>query len=278
MEAQPNATISWVQSYKASSQVGFLDLPRELRDYVYGFAFRVHGAIFIYSPNPYAVRPIAKAMIVRHKGYGPVEPQPLGNIIPMALMRTCYQLHAECSAVLYGENVFRIWFLSDTELTLAYRQLVRHISLTAEVDHRVFGSSLEEVSYGWKRRFWPTIITNSTSMLERFPSLETLTFPLKPPRHGELWRPAFFAVEHKTRAQRVALAANWMKPRCPFENERQRQCLQLELVPSSRQQKVSLDEYKGSRFAPEEDEDEDMEQEWDCTEFTDAFELMKSFR
>lgn len=254
--------------------MGFLDLPRELRDYVYGFAFRVHGAIFIYSPNPYAIRPVAKAMIVRHEGRGPFEPQPLGNIIPMKLMQTCRQLHAECSAVLYGENVFRIWFLSDTELTLAYRQLVRNVILTAEVDHRVFGTALEEVSYGWKRRFWPTIISNGINMLERFPGLETLTFPLKPPRHGEIWRPAFFAVENKTRAQRVALAANWMKPRCPLENERLRACLQLELVPPSGSSKVAKDDYKGSRFAPEEDEDE--EQEWDCTEFRDAFELMKT--
>ncbi|CAO2655267.1 Nn.00g103310.m01.CDS01 [Neocucurbitaria sp. VM-36] len=263
--------MEWLQSYKESPQkVGFLDLPRELRDYVYGFAFRVHGAILIYSPNPYAVPPITKAMLVRHKGEGPVEPQPLGDLIPMALLRTCRQLHAECSAVLYGANAFRIWFLSDTELKPTYRELVRHIIFTAEVDHRIFSSDLDEVSYWWKRRFWPTLVQNGISMLDRFSSLETLTFPMKSPRHGESWRPAFFAVENKTREQRVALAANWMKPRCPLENERLRECLQIELVPPSG---LSKDDYAGSRFAPDEDEEE-----WDCMEFMDAFELMKSLK
>lgn len=261
--------MEWHQSYKASpQQVGFLDLPRELRDYVYGFAFRVNGAILIYSPNPYAMRPTTKAMLIRHKGEGPVEPQPLGNVIPMALPRACRQLHAECSAILYGANAFCIWFLSDTVLKLGYRQLVRHMIFTAEVDHRIFGIDLDEVSYWWKRRFWPTLVQNGISKLESFSSLETLTLPIKPPRYGASWKPAFFAVENKTREQRISLAANWMRARCPFEDGRLRECLQIELEPPSG---LSKDEYEGSRFTPDEDD-----KEWDEKEFVDAFELMKT--
>ncbi|KAF1847043.1 uncharacterized protein K460DRAFT_52362 [Cucurbitaria berberidis CBS 394.84] len=262
--------MDWVQSYKACPQkVGFLDLPRELRDYVYGYASRVQGAILLYSPNPYAMIPYSKAMQVRHKGEGPVEPQPLGTVIPIALLTACRQLHVEGSAILYGSNAFRLWFLSDIEIRLSYRQLVKHIIFTTEVDYHIFSHNLDEVSYWWKRRFWPNLIKNSTSAFERFPGLETLTFPIKPPRHGESWRPAFFAVANKTRHQRVTLAANWMKSRCPLENERLRECLQLELVPFTSRSKDEPDE---------EEEEEEEEEEWDCTEFVEAFELMKTLR
>jgi hypothetical protein len=106
-------------------------------------------------------------------------------------------------------------------------------------------------------------------MLERFPNLESLTFPLRPPRHGTIWRPASLTVENTTREQRVALAASWMKLRCPWENEKLRECLYLEVVPPPG---LLKEEYKGSRFVPEDDED----RVWGCAEFADAFELMKN--
>ncbi len=183
-------------------------------------------------------------------------------------MRTCKQLHTECSAVLYGANVFRILHFSDANFELAYCQLVRHVIYIAQVDHRIFVSDLDEVDFGWTRRFWPLMLQNGSRMLERFPRLENLTFPLKPLRHGESWKPAFFAVENKTRAQRVAIAANWMKIRCPWRNLRLRDCLHLELDPPK---KISKAELEGSSFDPE----ETFEEEWDCTEFIEAFELMK---
>jgi hypothetical protein len=217
----------------------------------------------MYTPNPYVDQPIAKAMVVRHAGKGPIEPLPLANSIPVALLRTCRQLHAESSAIFYGANVFRIWFLSDTELSFAYRRMVRHVIFTAEVDRRIFGSNMDEVGYWWKRRFWPSLTNNAKNMLGRFPCVKTLTFPLKAPHYGETWRPAFFAVENKTRDQRISLAASWMNIRCPWENERLRECLQMTLVPATTLMK---EDYRGSRFP---------EDEWDSTEFADAFELMK---
>jgi hypothetical protein len=102
--------------------------------------------------------------------------------------------------------------------------------------------------------------------MKQFPNLETLTFSLKPPR-GEIWTPAFFAVANKTREQRIDLVATWMSQRCSWEDDRLRQILHLEMVPSPG---LSRREYAGSRFIPEDDD------AWDCTEFADAFEQMKS--
>ncbi|KAF2825776.1 hypothetical protein CC86DRAFT_407038 [Ophiobolus disseminans] len=267
MTSQSTVSLEWAQSYsKDPSKTGFLDLPRELRDYVYTFAFRVPGAIFIYSANPYSVRPDSKAMIVRYRNEGPIEPQKLGNAIPVPMLRICKQLHAECGPFLYGGNVFRVWFLSDTGLPLQYRQLVRHIMFTTEPDHRIFKTNFDEVNYGWKRRFWPSVITAGMDLIERFPSLETLTCVPITTSCPE-WTPAFFTVYNKTKEQRIALAAQWLQSRCPVENDQLRACLRLELqAPPG----LSTDEFKGSRFVPDEDEDS-----WDCTEFAHAFQLMR---
>lgn len=256
--------------------MGFLDLPREIRDLVYAFALRVNGAIFLYSPDPYVLTAITKAKVVRWKEIGPPEPQPVDALMPTALLRSCRQVHAEASPVLYGSNVFRIWFLGDAEMR-SYRQLVRHVVFSSDLDHRIFGRGLEEVAYGWRRRFWPTLVQNAIDMLERFPGLETLTLPIEAPfrKEGEEWRPAFFNVSHKTREQRVALAANWLRYKCPIEDERLKKVLLIEVVPrKTAKRKVEKEDYVGSRFEPEEDDEEGVD-EWDCTEFAEAFQLTK---
>ncbi|EFQ85201.1 hypothetical protein PTT_19908 [Pyrenophora teres f. teres 0-1] len=262
-----NGSIEWIASAKNDEQkMGFLDLPRELRDLIYEFAFRAEGAILIYSRDPYAVRPLAKAMNIRHKGSGPIEPEPMRNgQIPVALVRTCRQLYAECSPVLYGINTFAFWTSSNLELGAPSR-LVRHVIGAAD-PRDLFKKHLEEVSYWWKRRFWPDVLRTSRAMLERFPNLETLTIPLKVPPNGQIQRPVFLHVVNKTREQRVALAASWMKPRCSWEDERLRRCLYLEVLPPPGSLR---DQYTGSRFVPEDDDD------WDVTEFADAFQLMKN--
>ena len=248
--------------------MGFLDLPRELRDQIYHYAFCVSGAIFIYSLPYYAPpRPIAK--LVRYQNEGPSEPQALGNALAMGLLQTCRQLHSEGSVVLYGTNRFRVWlFLSETDLAPVYRRLVHHIIFTTEADYRIFNVELDTVSYWWKRRFWPTVIDNATKLLARFPCVETMTVSIKSLISQPNWRPAFFAVENKTTEQRVALAAAWMETMCPFESERLRRCLKLELVPPAGV--IAKQDFEGSRFAPDEDEEE-----WNYTEFADAFERMK---
>lgn len=229
---------------------------------MYGFAFRVPGAIFIYSTDPLSHRPILKAKIVKDKNRGPSEPRRIASVIPIALMRTCRQLHAECRGVLYG-NVFQL-YMSDAPFAPFYRDLVRHITFTTDADHRIFVDDLETVGYWWRKRFWPDIIEKSTKMLDRYPSLETLTFPIRLNRGGQTWRPAFLASDMKTREQRIALAASWMAAKCPFENEQLRQCLHLEIASG-----LSKEAYKGSTFAPEDDE-------WDAEEFAEAFERMKA--
>jgi hypothetical protein len=258
----------WTQSYKEHEhRVGFLDLPRELRDHVYRYAFCVPGAIFVYS-LPYRAEPTPIAKLVRYRNEGPSEPQALGNVLAIGLLRTCRQLHSEGSMVLYGTNMFRVWFLSETNLAPVYCRLVRHITFTTEADYRIFNVELDTVSYWWKRRFWPTIVDNATKLLTRFPCIETMTVPVKPLVTQSSWKPAFFAVENKTVEQRIALAATWMGARCPFGSEQLRKCLRLELVPPAGV--ISKQEFQGSRLAPDEDEEE-----WDYTEFADAFEMMK---
>lgn len=73
------------------------------------------------------------------------------------------------------------------------------------------------------------------------------------------------ASDQKTRDQRISLAAAWLKIKCPLELEKLRHCLQLEIVPAAGYMK---DDYEGSRFSTEE--------EWDSSEFTEAFEKMKA--
>jgi hypothetical protein len=209
-------------------------------------------------------RPAIKAKIIKDKNSGPSEPRSIASVIPIALMRTCRQLHAECRGMLYGENVFRL-YMSNAPFAPFYQNLVRHITFITDADHRIFVDDLETVSYWWRKRFWPDIITKSTKILDRFPSLETLTFPIQLNRGGQTWRPAFLASGSMTREQRVIHAASWMVAKCPFENERLRKCLHLEMMPAAG---FSKETYEGSRFMPDEDE-------WDPTEFTEAFEQMK---
>ncbi|OAL05527.1 hypothetical protein IQ06DRAFT_69387 [Phaeosphaeriaceae sp. SRC1lsM3a] len=270
MSSQLGPSLEWVQSAKDNpNKLSFLDLPRELRDDVISYAFRVQGAIFMYSPNPYNNRRLTyKARVVRHGNKGPIEPLHLGRLIPLPLMFTCRQMHAECSPVLYRDNVYRVGPLNPLETSLVYRQLIKHVVYMADADPRLYGAHLDEVNYAWKRRFWPSVVSGGAKTLEQYPNIETLTVMLTSPG-GQMWRPAFFAVDNKTKQQRIALAVGWMHPRCPLNNERLRACLRLELNPSAR---FFRDEYKGSRFAPEESDDE----EWACAEFAEAFRVVMS--
>jgi hypothetical protein len=66
------------------------------------------------------------------------------------------------------------------------------------------------------------------------------------------------ASESKTREQRVAVAAAWLKVNCPFEDPRLHDCLYLEIVPAvPLMKRIYLDD------------------EWDCSEFEEAFKRMK---
>ncbi|KAF2851405.1 hypothetical protein T440DRAFT_62926 [Plenodomus tracheiphilus IPT5] len=274
MTCLPEISTERTQSFKNhDTRVSFLDLPRELRDVVYDYAFRVQGAIFVYSPDPYFLYTAAKAMIVRHGNEGPTEPIPLANRIPISLLRSCRQLHSECSMVLYGINVFRIWSLGEEILCSTYRKLVRHVILTEEVEPRIFGSDPDDVGHAWKKRFWPSVMKNGKLTVERFPGLETMALSLKPPRRRRCWRFAFFSTRTMKREQRIALATEWLQPKCPWDDERVRDCLQISLVPDAI---IRLDEYEGSRFAF--DPEDEVQEAWDTTEFDEAFLLVKRLR
>jgi hypothetical protein len=185
-------------------------------------------------------------------------------MIPIGLVRTCRQLYAEGIEVLYAHNVFRL-YASNADFAPRYRAYVRHIIFgTDSMIQKIFDNDFAIVDYWWRRHFWPDILSKSMRLQQTYPELETLNFPIKNTREEDAWRPAFMASEHKTREQRISVAAAWLKVKCPFSSEKLRQCLQLEIVPSSRRSKTA---YEGSRFEPED--------EWDCSEFAEAFEQMK---
>jgi len=123
-------SIGWAQSQKQNpAERSFLDLPKELRNMIYEFAFRVPGAIFIFTSDAYAWRPAVKGKIVKYKNEGPSEPQRVDSVIPASLLKTCRQIYAEGAEVLYGKNVFRL-YMSSVDFVPTSCHLVRHITFT----------------------------------------------------------------------------------------------------------------------------------------------------
>jgi hypothetical protein len=233
------------------------------------------GAIFIYSPDPYSAQPVMHAKVVRHKGSGPHSPTPIGIDMTTALLLTCRQVHVESAEVLYGKNIFRLYSTySNASFAPLYTSLVRHIVFTTDsMVEKIFAANLETVEYWWQKHFWPDVVAKSTKVLTTFPYLESLTFPMKSRQHGLACDPALIPVfmafpKQKTREQRVALGAAWLKEKCPFpdDNDRLRKCLQLEVVPTaaaSRSYYASGGADIGSRW-------------WDMSEFSEAFTKMRS--
>ncbi|KAF1971084.1 hypothetical protein BU23DRAFT_200048 [Bimuria novae-zelandiae CBS 107.79] len=262
--------IEWVQSHKdVATALSFLDLPKELRDTVYQYAFQVPGALFIYCTDPYSWRPTLKGKIVKYKNKGPMEPQHVSGVIPIGLLRTCRQIHSEAAEVLYGRNVFQL-YMTNLNYSETYRYLVRQVSFTMDANRDIFHHDLEVMGYWWRRRYWPSILDKSTSLLVRFPNLDTLTFPIKSDHvvRGVTWRPAFLAAHQKSKEHRIALAARWLAINCPIEDNRLRQILHLEIVPST---SLLKEDFEGSKFTMEEDA------EWDGSELAEAFDEMKKF-
>lgn len=245
-----------------------MDLPKELRNFVYDYAFRVPGAIFIYCSDAYAWRPLLKGKIVKYKNEGPSEPQQVQDVIPTDLLRTCRQIFAEGAEVLYGRNVFRL-YMSNIDFLPASRHLVKHITFTMEAGRGIYNADLEVMSYWWRKVFWPNIVDKSTKLLDRYPNLATLTFPIKSDQVGVTWRPAFLAAQQKSRKHRIAVAARWLAINCPMRDDRLRQVLHLELMPSNA---LTKEDFEGSRLYYMDDEDE-----WDGTELAEAFQEMKNY-
>ncbi|KAH7113811.1 hypothetical protein B0J11DRAFT_140485 [Dendryphion nanum] len=256
--------IDWIASAKEDDRISFLDLPREIRDEVYGYAFKVSGAIFILQTEVSQIRPVVIAKIVRDKGEGPVEPKSVSAAINIRFLRVCRQVHAEGSKMLYSQNTYRLYSMF-LDLAPSYHLLVRQISFTTDATvQKLFDSDLETVGYWWRRHFWPDVMYKSNRTLETFGKLDSLRFILKSNRHGQTWRPPFFGSRRNTKDQRVTSAAFWLKSKCPVENERLRKCLHLEIAPTGG---IPKDMFKGSKF--------EMEDDWDCAELSEAFELMK---
>lgn len=260
---------SWRPSPKAHpSRISFLDLPRELRDQIYFHALCTPGCIFVYTRSPYSPSCSLSSKVVRRGPLGPLEPCPVASLLSPSLLAACAQLHAETAPVLYGLNAFRLWLPGTGTLAAPYREMVRHVLVTIESAHLVFGSGdLDAVSHGWKYRFWPRVLSCTTATLTQFPNAESVIVLIKAPVRAGAWWPAFFQLGGKTAVRRVELAAQWLGERSPWGEEvRVREVLGLELeAPVGR---IGREEYVGSRFAPD-------EEEWDYCELGAAFELMK---
>ncbi|KAF2113031.1 hypothetical protein BDV96DRAFT_496865 [Lophiotrema nucula] len=264
---QSTDKLEWVQSHKVDpGRISFLELPRELRELVYDHALRVLGAIYIYSKDTSPVHPAVRAKIVKHNNEGPSEPQPIGSTIPIALLASCRQLHAECSEIVYGSNVFRT-YMSDPGFANTYEPLVRYMVFEVNADNRIYKRDMDSVAWGWRRQFWPHITEKSTVVLQRFPNLESLTFPIKSNSLVQTWKPAFMGSDQKTREQRIVQAAYWMKSMCPIGKEQLRDCLHLEIVPARGFGKEETENDNGKKLL--------WDFDWDECEFAEAFERMK---
>ncbi|KAF2438598.1 hypothetical protein P171DRAFT_164577 [Karstenula rhodostoma CBS 690.94] len=266
--SRESLAIGWAQSRKDDpTMLSFLDLPKELRNMIYDYAFQVSGAVFIYCYDPRAWKSVVKGKIVKYKNEGPSEPQRLDGVIPTNLLLTSKQIYTEGAEVLYGHNVFRLYTSSADFAPTSYH-LVRHVAFTIEAGRGIYKTNLEVMSYWWRRVFWPNVIDKSTELLDRYPNLQTLTFPIKSDQAGVTWRPAFLASQ-KTKEHRIALAARWLAINCPMKDERLRKVLHLEIMPSSG---LTKKDFEGSQFHYVEEEDE-----YDGSELAEAFELMKSY-
>lgn len=267
--ATPGVSTRWHQSNNGDPRrIGFLDLPRELRDVIYAYAFHVIGAILIYPTDHFQARPKLRSKVVRYRGFGTTDLVGVNEQISIGLLRSCRQLHAECAPVLYGDNTFQLFLFGKAELALTYRKLIRYAMTTTEAAYRILDArDLIDTSHGWRNRFWPAVLHSGAQTLTQCPKVESITVSLKPRDKPPAWRPAFFNLGGRNADRRIDLAAAWMRKTTRFPSEILRDCLHLELETSP--DSISIEEYAGSRFAPD-------EEEWDYTEFATAFELMKT--
>jgi hypothetical protein len=207
---------------------------------------------------------------VRYKDEGPLEPQRISNAFASNLLKTCQQLQPESAALFYGQNIFK-FPMGNIDFAPSYRSLVRHIVFTTEAGRGIYSSDLEVMSYWWRQVFCANVAASSSKLLLLYPGLETLTLPIRSDNIRDTWRPAFMAVDYRTREQRISVGARWLKANCPMEDERLSRILHLEIHTISTSH-ISRAEFEVSRFAFEED-DEDAS--WNHTEFAAAFERMK---
>ncbi|KAF2646413.1 hypothetical protein P280DRAFT_10298 [Massarina eburnea CBS 473.64] len=271
MESIFPVSLEWTQSHKADPEkIGFLDLPSELREHIFNFALIVPGAILVQSPYIYSTRLDLEGRHIRYKGHGPVEPRRISQVISISMLRLCRQLHAESSVVLFGRNIFS-FSMGNSDFAACYRELIHHIVFTMEAGRGIYNDDMEVMGYWWRRVFWPNIVGRSSKLLQRYPNLEILTLPIKPDRPWGSWRPAFMAVEQKTREQRIALGARWLAANCRVRDERLREVLQIEVQGPSVNPPYKT-EFEGSRFVFEEDNENE---EWDHNEFAVAFSQAK---
>ncbi|PVI01440.1 hypothetical protein DM02DRAFT_727861 [Periconia macrospinosa] len=261
--------LEWAASSKQEpSKIGFLDLPRELRDLVYYHALRVPGAVLVQTPYIFAAREEFQGRAIKYKGEGFAEPERLAKVITVALVRTCRQIHSESILVLYGRNIFN-FPISNANFAIRYRSLIRNIVFAVEAGRGIYSNNEIDMSYWWRRVYWPNVLDICTKLLQRYPGLSNLTSPIKSENLWRTWRPAFMLVERKTSKQRIDMAALWLRTNCPIKDQRLQKILHMEIMPA--RDVIEKDECKGSRFVVEDDDGN----EWNYTEFASAFEQMK---
>jgi hypothetical protein len=202
--------------------------------------------------------------IVEYNAAVPLEPQRIGKAIPITFVRTCRQIHAEATEILYSRNSFLL-YTSNADFAIPYRTLLRHVTFTMEAGRGIYSDDLDVMCYWWRRVFWPNVVDKSTKMLLIYPNLQLLTLPIKSDSLTQTWRPAFFPSRQKTKQQRIALAAQWLSQNCPIRDERLRHVLRLEIQQTAAFYKMKQ-LLKESFWFPEQSEDD-----WDGSELAQAW-------
>ncbi|OCL03279.1 hypothetical protein AOQ84DRAFT_154437 [Glonium stellatum] len=255
-------SLEWRPSRKIDDHsLSILDLPRELRDIVYEYVCQVPGEIFIYwRPSQFGYDIAAKN--IRGKYGGPSEPIPLKIVMSTALMKTCRQIHAECSPILYGHNNFSLLMPDRDFVSATYLPLIRHITLISNSDTRLFDQNAYNVSLAWRATFWPLVSRRCEKLLGLFPKLQSIRYLIyATDSNGNARKPAFIKYEGTTREDRIDMAATWFRYRCPFGSDRLRDCLNLEITPPPSGTPSATDLSEPGA--------------WDISEFSEAFERMK---
>ncbi|KAF1959769.1 hypothetical protein CC80DRAFT_590954 [Byssothecium circinans] len=171
-----DVSVEWQQSFKQTSAISFLDLPKEIRDMIYGLICAElphHGR---YWP-PTDLDPATRKPVPRAEG-GLVENSNLdpesytrdasGRAAPfktLEIMRTCRQIHSEFAEILYSEPLEMTFSNAGenlTPLSPTYAPLVRFILI-------IMGSRFTAPS-----QYFIPVLQMSNCVADMFPNLKVL--------------------------------------------------------------------------------------------------------
>ena len=165
----------------------FLDLPRELRDQIYGYCLIVQGVLVV-QPG--------------HSGE-PTAPRYRGGSPPaLALLSVNQQINQEAAPIFYGKNCWRILADYSAEPDFCFYEkhgsLLRHVNFSNfSREREIFGYLLmqnerEDLRESYRKPAGSTLAVRRACLVRHLRLITTLTLSLNSPEHdlASLCRPA----------------------------------------------------------------------------------------